>query len=274
MHRRDVVRLLASAWPAAGLWRRWRDTAHLGTLGLELYTVRTLMQRDVEGTLAAVAAIGIREVEFAGYFDRTPAALRRTLQDLGLSSPSAHVPLEPDATSWARVLDAANGVGHRYVVIPEMDGRWRRTLDDWRRACELLGRAAEQARAAGLAFAYHNHDVEFQALQGRIPYDVLLETTDPELVRCQLDLYWIRKGGQNPLPYFRRWPGRFPMVHVKDMTPDGRMADVGAGAIDWGAIFAHRAEAGIEHYFIEHDEPADPLASVRASYHYLSRLDV
>jgi sugar phosphate isomerase/epimerase len=89
-----------------------------------------------------------------------------------------------------------------------------------------------------------------------------------------MDLYWIRKGGQDPLEYFRRWPGRFPMVHVKDMSTDGRMVDVGAGAIDWRAIFARRAQAGIRHYFVEHDEPADPIGSIRASYAYLSRLSV
>jgi sugar phosphate isomerase/epimerase len=274
MRRRDVVRLLASALPAAALLRGPAGAARLGLLGLQLYTVRTLMERDVEGTLASVAAIGIREVEFAGYFGRRPEALRRTLRDAGLTAPAAHIPYEDIASDWTRVLDEANGVGLRTVVIPSIDDRWRRTLDDWRRVAEQFNRAAEQARAAGLAFAFHNHEVEFQALEGPIPYDVLLESTDPGLVRFELDLYWIRVGGQDPLAYFRRWPGRFPMVHVKDRTVDGRMVDVGAGAIDWRAVFAHRSEAGIHHYFIEHDEPADPLASVRASYHYLSRLNV
>jgi len=274
MHRRDVVRLLASALPAAAWWRASARTTPLAPIGLELYTVRSLMERDVEGTLAAVAGIGVREVEFAGYFDRRPDALRHTLQSLGLAAPSAHVSYESALADWSRVLGDANAVGHHWVVIPSIDAQYRRTLRDWHNVCDRLTRAAEQARAAGLAFAYHNHDVEFQPLEGRLPYDVLLASTDPALVQCQLDLYWIRKGGQDPLAYFRRWPGRFPMVHVKDMAADGRMADVGAGVIDWPAIFAHRAEAGIQHYYIEHDEPADPLASVRASYHYLSRLDV
>jgi len=103
---------------------------------------------------------------------------------------------------------------------------------------------------------------------------VLLQNTDPDVVKIEMDLYWIRKGGKDPLDYFRRWPGRFPMVHVKDMTADGQMADVGAGAIDWRAIFAHRREAGIRYYFVEHDEPADPIASICASFTYLNHLSV
>ena len=184
------------------------------------------------------------------------------------------MPFEAIDSSWSQVLDAANGVGHRYVVIAWIDAGRRQTLDNWRRIAESYDRAAEQARAAGLGFAVHNHDYEFRPIAGRIPYDVVLESTDPRLVQCEMDLYWLRRGGQEALAYFRRWPGRFPMVHVKDMSADGRMVDVGSGAIDWSTIFTRRREAGIRHYFIEHDEPADPLASVRASYAYLSRLDV
>jgi sugar phosphate isomerase/epimerase len=108
-----------------------------------------------------------------------------------------------------------------------------------------------------------------------LPYDVLLAETDPKLVQLEMDLYWITKGGQDPLAYFGRWPGRFPMVHVKDSAgpPDHRMVEVGAGKIDFKKIFAHSDQAGIRHYFVEHDEPADPFASIRASCEYLKRLE-
>ena len=109
-----------------------------------------------------------------------------------------------------------------------------------------------------------------------MPYDVLLERCEPRYVAFEMDLYWITQGGQDPLAYFARWPGRFPMVHVKDSTgpPDHRMVDVGSGSIPWKAVFARREQAGIRHYFVEHDAPADPLASVRRSYEYLRRLEV
>jgi len=150
----------------------------------------------------------------------------------------------------------------------------RRTLDDWQRVAELYGRAATQARAAGLSFAFHNHSYEFEPINDRLPYDILADNTDPSLVKLEIDLYWIAVGRQDPLVYFARYPGRTALVHIKDRTSDGRMADVGAGAIDWRAIFARREQAGIRHFFVEHDEPADPVASITASYRYLSRLNV
>jgi sugar phosphate isomerase/epimerase len=125
-------------------------------------------------------------------------------------------------------------------------------------------------------FAYHNHDVEFPRMEGRIPYDVLLERADPRYVAFEMDLYWITKGGQDPLAYFSRWPGRFPLLHLKDSAgpPGHRMADVGAGVIPWKAILGRRKQAGTEHCFVERDDPPDPIASVRRSYEYLRRLDL
>src|SRR5262249_11901760 len=149
------------------------------------------------------------------------------------------------------------------------------SLDRYRAVADLFNRVGEQARAAGIRFAYPNPDFEFARLDGYLPYDVLLERCDPRHVAFQMDLYWITKGRQDPLAYFARWPGRFPLVHVKDSAglPAHRMVDAGAGTIRWPVIFGRRKQAGIEHYFVEHDEPADPLASARASYEYLSRLE-
>ena len=248
--------------------------SRLGSLGVQLYTVRSLMQSDFEGTLAQVARIGYRQVEFAGYFNHDPHAVKGILRGLHLEAPSSHIPIESLETGWDRMLEDAHTIGHRYLTVAWTPVERRRTLDDWRRIGELFTRAGRAARAAGIQFAYHNHDYEFVPLEGRLPFDVLLQASDPDLVKIEMDLFWIRKGGQDPLEYFRRWPGRFPMVHVKDMTADGRMADVGAGAIDWRAIFAHREQAGIRHYFVEHDEPADPIASIRASFNYLNHLNV
>src|SRR5437867_11424513 len=245
----------------------------LDRIGLQLYTVRHQMEKDFEGTIARVAATGYREVEFAGYFGRTPRDVRALLDHHGLSAPSSHVSLAPE--QWRGALDAAPIVGHRYLVIAWIPPEERRTLDDYKRAAERLSRAATEARAAGLQFAYHNHDLELAPLDRKLPYDVLLAETDPKLVQLEVDLYWIVKGGQDPLAYFARWPGRFPLVHAKDSAgpPAHRMVDVGAGIIPWHAIFARREQAGIRHCFVEHDQPPDPLASVRASYAYLRQLE-
>ena len=224
--------------------------------------------------MARVAEIGYHEVEFAGYFGHTPAEIRRALDAAGLEAPSAHVSVDALTDDWAATVQRAGEIGHRYLVVPSLPERMRRTLDDWWRTAELFNRAARTAADAGIRFAYHNHDVEFVPMEGRIPLDALCEATDPDLVQIELDVFWIVHGGGDPLAFFSRWPGRVPMVHLKDRTSEGRMVDVGAGAIDWRAIVARRAEAGIRHYFVEHDQPTDPYASVAASHAYLSALDV
>jgi sugar phosphate isomerase/epimerase len=270
MRRRDVLTSIA----ALALARRApaQTPAHrIERIGLQLYTVRAAMQSDFEATLAKVAAVGYREVEFAGYFGRAPQQVSASLRRSGLAAPSAHVGLDSIAAGWERTLDAARTIGQRYLVVASVGAM--HSLDDFKRVAQQFNRAGETAARAGIRFGYHNHDFEFAAVGAKLPYDVLLEETDPKYVCFEMDLYWITKAGQDPLRYFSRWPGRFELVHVKDAAGPGRdMVDVGAGDIDWKRLFAHGAEAGIRHYFVEHDEARDPFASIAASYAYLRDL--
>lgn len=230
------------------------------------------MRESVDDTLARVAQIGYKEVEFAGYFRRTPREIRAVLDANGLTAPSSHsADLDTIRTAWPRTLEGAAVMGHRYVVcawIPESE----RSIDGFKRVAALFNRAGEQAAKAGLKFAYHNHDGEFRPLGSTVGYDILLAECDPKLVLMQMDLFWLVKGGRDPLVYFAKHPGRFFSVHVKDMDANGAMVDVGAGRLPFAQYFAQSARAGIGHYFVEHDEPADPFASVTASYSYLARL--
>jgi len=264
----DSKSTVDSATPSAG-------TDKLDRIGLQLYTVRDLMKANVEDTLAKVAGIGYKEVEFAGYFDRTPPALRATLDKLGLTSPASHIGYDAIAPAKiAATLDAANAIGNKYIIVAYLLDTQRKTLDDWKRHAEVFNRAGEAANARGLTFAYHNHDFEFVRLDGKVPYDVLLESTDPKLVKMEMDLYWITKAGSDWSAYFNRWPGRFPMVHVKDSAgaPQHEMRDVGSGSMPFGTIFAQRQKGGIEHFFVEHDNPKDPIASITASYQHVKNL--
>ncbi|HEY6807496.1 MAG TPA: sugar phosphate isomerase/epimerase [Gemmatimonadales bacterium] len=254
---------------------RYRSTTRIGRVGLQLYTLRDKMKSDVEGTLARVAETGYREVEFAGYFDKTPAQIRHILDAHGLVSPSAHVPYESMASGWSKVLDDAHVVGHRYITVAWIPQEVRPDLDGWKRVADQFTQAGEACRAAGIQFCFHNHNYEFTPMHGQLPYDVLLAAADAKLVQMEMDLYWISSAGQDPLPYFAKYPGRFPMVHVKDMgpAPAHKMMDVGQGIIDWKKIFAQSAQAGIRHYFVEHDEPADGFNDIKVSYNYLKTLE-
>jgi sugar phosphate isomerase/epimerase len=252
------------------------DTARTGAaqaraLGVQLYTVRTLMQKDVEGTLKAVAGIGYREVELAGLHGKSARDFRALLDGAGLTAPASHISLAEVRANLQRVLDDAATLGNRWVVVPYLDES-ERTADGYRRLAATLNEAGARARRTGLRIAYHNHEFEFAPVGDTTGYDILLGETDPEAVEMELDLFWATKGGRDPIQLFERHPRRFPLVHVKDMTREGAMVAVGAGSIDFQRIFARASQAGIRHYFVEHDEPADPLESIRASHTHLSRM--
>lgn len=246
----------------------------LDRIGLQLYTVRDALARDFDGTLAQIARIGYRDLEFAGYAGRRPEAVSAALERHGLRAPAAHIPLDALRRQWSATVDAAHAIDHDIIVVPWLDEKERRTIADYERLADELNRLGGAARKADLRLAYHNHDFEFTPMDGRIPYDVLLDKTDPDDVAFEMDLYWITKAGHDPLAYFDRYPGRFPTVHVKDSAgaPDHRMTEVGGGSIDFKRIFARRQQAGIQHAFVEHDNPADAFASIRSSYGHLAKL--
>jgi sugar phosphate isomerase/epimerase len=246
----------------------------LKKVGLQLYSVRDLMKADMPGTLAKVASIGYKEVEFAGYFGRTPAQVRALLKKNGLSSPSSHIGLDILEKDSVRAFADAKAIGHQWVVVPYIPEERRKTLDDWKNITTLLNQLGPQAKAAGLRLAYHNHDFEIRSVDGQRPLDYMLDHTDPSLVDFEMDLYWVVFGGGDPLDFFNRHPKRFALVHVKDSAgpPDNKMVDVGKGKIDFRTIFASSDKAGIKHYFVEHDQPADPIATIRNSYNYLHAL--
>jgi sugar phosphate isomerase/epimerase len=255
-------------------------------LGVQLYTVRDLMAKDFEGTLAKVAGLGYKEVEFAGYFKQSPQDVKAILARHGLTAPSTHIDYASLGGGFEKIVEASRTIGHRFIVNPFLDEEMRKQPDVWKRVAATFNRAGEISRKAGIQFAYHNHHFEFVPVDGTMPYDLLLKECDPDLVKMELDLCWITVAGQDPLTYFRRYPGRFPLVHVKGLKklPEGtapvpfdkaipNITDVGSNdIINWKRIFAASEQAGIRHYFVEHDQPSSPLESLQQSARYLAAL--
>ena len=267
--------------PSAGTPAAGASTgAKIRPLGVQLYTVRDEMQKDVAATLARVAQIGYTEVEFAGYFNHSPEEIRAMLDRNGLTAPSSHIALQTLQGDLSGVIAASKTIGHQYIVCPWLDPSQRgSTVDAWKSFGQTLTDIGRRVQQAGLQFAYHNHDFEFQKIGDVVPFEVLLANSDPSLVKIEMDLYWATKGGQDPLAWFAKYPGRFPLVHVKDARGASMdMAPVGSGNIDWKRIFAKRELAGIQHYFVEHDSaaeyPGGSFASIAASYNYLRDLTV
>lgn len=240
-------------------------------IGIQLYTLRREMAADFEGTLARVAELGFREMEFAGFFNRSAGDVRRVLDRNGLTSPASHIQLGAVRTSLAREIEFAAELGQTYIVVPSLPDN-ERSLDDYKRHAQTLNEAGEACRSAGLRMGYHNHNYEFEQTAGQVHYDVLLNETDPGLVDFELDLFWITVAGGDPVAYFNSHPGRFTMLHVKDRDTHGRMADVGRGTIDFVGLFSHADTAGFRHYFVEHDNPGNGLASVANSIYALRNL--
>jgi len=268
--------------------RTARAASHkIDKLGVQLYTVRDLMAKDFEGTLAKVAGAGYKEVEFAGYFDRKPQDVRTILDRNGLTAPSTHVDypsLSDD--KLAKLIEDSHTIGHQFMVNPWIDEQMRKEPDIWKRVAATFNRAGETTKKAGIQFAYHNHHFEFVPLNGTRPIETILTECDPKLVKIEMDLCWTTVAGADPLTYFKRYPGRFPLVHVKGLkrVPDGdppvpfdkaipQITDVGNNdIINWKRIFGQSKQAGIQHYFVEHDAPAAPIESIERSAKYLQTL--
>lgn len=244
----------------------------ISKVGVQLYTIRDALTSDLDGSLSRVAEIGYREVELAGYRSHTVAEFKAALDRHGLSAPSTHIAMERIRDALPAVLDEAHTLGHQYVVCPNIADE-KAGLDGYRKAADVLNHAGAIAKQSGISIGYHNHGTELTPIGGQRPYDVLLERTDPSLVAMEMDIYWMVTGGGDPVAYFSKYPGRFKMVHVKDMdaTPQRGMTEVGKGVIDWKKLFD--ADPGIEHYFVEHDHATDPFASIATSYDYLSKLE-
>ncbi|HEV2732971.1 MAG TPA: sugar phosphate isomerase/epimerase [Terriglobales bacterium] len=297
MDRRSFLGTMTAATLLTRRFGWAADTHKIDKIGLQLYTVRSEIAKDFEGSLAKVASIGYKEVELAGfkmkdgkisYFDRSPKEMRAALDRHGLSAPSTHVDYTSlNEQNFPKVIDASKIIGNQYIVNPWIDDEVRKQPDGFKRAAATFNRAGKASKEAGMQFAYHNHWFEYIPVNGKLPYDILLEESDPNLVKMEMDLCWTMLGGQDPVKYFDQYPGRFPLVHVKDLTSippitaGGKqdfgdsmkeMTEVGSGVIDWKRIFAQSDKAGIKHYFVEHDNPKSPFESIKTSYQYLAQL--
>ncbi len=257
-------------------------------IGLQLYTVRNMLEKDVSGTLARVASLGYRQVELygymnGGYFGLAAKEIKSILIRNNLRAPSGHYKygLIDDfqgtiRNGWEKAIEDAKMMGHEYMTIGWLHPEERNSIDRYKKLSEWLNMAGQQCQAAGIQLCYHNHDFEFQELEGALPYDILLENTEPGLLKMELDMYWIVKAGYDPLAYFDKHPGRFPLWHIKDMekSPERFFAEVGYGSIDFASIFAQKKKAGMKRYFVEQDESRrNMFESIQMSREYLLKME-
>ena len=259
-------------------------------IGLQLYTVRDAMDKDPRATLAHVAKIGFTSVEGATYTDSekfygmSPSEFKKVLKDNGLVMYSSHYRLGEDLEKgqimkgtllhdWQKAIDDASELGLKYMVCAWLSPTERGTLDHYKKVADNLNVAGEKCKKSGIQLCYHNHNFEFEKQGDQYPYDILM-ATDKNLVKMEMDIYWIKKAGQDPIALFKKHPGRFPLWHVKDMdnTPEHAFTEVGNGIINFKEIFKYKNLAGMKYFFVEQDIcPGDPFVSIAESIAYIKK---
>jgi len=287
-----------AALAAAAVSPTWLSARPLGRpVGIQLFTVKDELAKDFDGTLKKVGAIGYKEVEAAGFYNKSAAEFRKSIEGAGLTIPSAHYSLQDLLDGFDAKLAFAHELGLKYIIcsFPFVANPDRFhaekyyeeisrgiTLDDWKWNFDQFSRLGEKTKKAGIAFGYHNHNMEFRKLSGVLVYDELLRLTDPTLVKMEMDIGWVAGAGYDPVAYLEKFPGRYELFHVKDInagppTTEGEGAgstELGHGTIDWKKVFAAAKKASVEHYFVEQEEPFKNhpvMEAIRIDYEFLSK---
>ncbi|MCU9615107.1 sugar phosphate isomerase/epimerase [Caldibacillus lycopersici] len=241
-------------------------------VAVQMYTLRDQCAEDFLGTLAKVAELGYDGVEFAGLFGHSPEEVREHLDKLGLKAASSHVPLSDLKTNLAQVIEEQKILGSSYIVCPFLMPD-ERSEEDYLSLIAFLQVAGEIVEKEGLTLCYHNHDFELERLSdGRTALEAILNDTSPEFLKAEFDIYWLQKSGEQPVEWIKRFKGRTPIVHLKDMTTDEEkaFAELGTGGVDLESVLHIGEEANVQWWVVEQDVcRRNPLESIEMSLHYL-----
>jgi sugar phosphate isomerase/epimerase len=249
--------------------------AKVKSVGIQLYTVRKEMLEDATGTLKKVAALGFTEIESArsdkgNYYGLSSKEIRKVCDDLGVVLRSGHIHVDGD---WNKTIDQASETGQEYLICSSMPERGQ-TVDNYKRTAEIFSKRGEECKKRNIKFGYHNHDYEFESENGQVLYDVLLNNVDPSLVHMELDLGWVVAAGKDPLAYFKKFPDRFPLWHLKDMDLAKKQStEFGKGGLNIAGMLANAKLSGLKYFFVEQEEYASsPLESMKQNMEFLKKI--
>jgi sugar phosphate isomerase/epimerase len=259
---------------------------HLSSIGVQLYTVRTVLPQDPAKILGAIEAAGYKEIEctWAGLDKLWPVIQATRLKPTSIHLDSTIVTKGTDE-DVSKALEQVKQKGFQYAVFPYLPPAERGGLDVIRKVSAKLNDAGRKCAALGLTFCYHNHAFEFEPMEGTTPFQVMMDSTDKKLVQLEMDLFWVSVAGHDPAEMLGKMAGRVPLVHLKDKArgtevmykesvPRTAFKEVGSGVTDWTKVLRAAESAGVQHYYVEQDQtPGDPVDSLRQSYSFLSKLD-
>ena len=245
----------------------------LKNVGVQLYSVRKEMMADAIGTLTRLGNIGYQEIESAqsekgNYYGLAPKEIKKILKDQGMTLRSGHTHIDKN---WQKSIDEASEAGQEYIICSVLPFPGQ-TVANYQKSADMFSQAGEQCKKSGLLFGYHNHESEFETVDGQVLYDVLLNRVQPGLVHMEMDLGWVIAAGKNPLVYFEKYPGRFPLWHLKDMdVAEKKSVEFGKGSVDIIGLLNHSRQAGLKYYFVEQEEYAvNAFESLEYDYNWLA----
>lgn len=318
LSRRYFLHRMASAAALSSMVSPITSQAYPGKkrtmkIGVQLFSIPKITEKDFAGTMKQLAAIGYKEIEFygpytfsapedkqrwesivpsvgfsgSGFYGLTIKQAKKILDDNGLTAPSMHTGIASLKTAMGPLAEAANELGSQYVVLPS--AATQPNLDAYKTQAEEFNAIGREASKSGIRFAYHNHGNGLKPIDGKIPFELIMESTDPKLVYFQMDIYWMTAGGVDVVKYLDKYAGRFRLMHVKDMSKEVRfsgdggdsqqwielfpyLADAGSGVMDIKSIVSHALKSGVEHFIVERDLAPNGLDDLKKSYEYLSRL--
>jgi sugar phosphate isomerase/epimerase len=317
MNRRNFFQTFA-ALAALGLLKNnilMANPAMLKSIGIQLFSLPKVLEKDFSGSIKMLSQMGYREIEMygpfpfstqgaidrwakitpslgfsgSGYFGHSASDVKKILDENKISVPSIHTDLETLRTRMNQLAEAAHAIGFKYVVLPALPAENRKTLDDYKKTIDIFNQIGEQAVKAGLRFAYHNHGYGLHEMEGKIPVQMIIENTDPKHVFLEMDLFWTVAGGVDPIAFLEKYPGRYKMMHVKNMkqkvkfSGDGgdsnqwielfpQMSTAGEGALDLKSILATAKKSGVDHFFVEQDMVQSPEVALKKSIDYLKSI--
>jgi sugar phosphate isomerase/epimerase len=291
------------------------NPAMLNKIGIQLFSLPKTLEKDFRGGINMLSKMGYREIEMygpfpfsaqkaidswaavtpslgfsgSGYFGLTATEVKKIMDENKIKVPAVHTDFETLRTRMSQLAEAAHTIGFKYVVLPSLPAENRKTLDDYKKTIDIFNEIGELAVKSGLRFGYHNHGYGLQELEGIIPVQMIIEKTDPKYVFLEMDLFWTVAGGVDPMEWLQRYPGRYKMMHVKNMkqkvkfSGDGgdsnqwielfpQMSTADAGALDLKSILAVAKKAGVEHFFVEQDMVQQPEVALKKSIDYLKSL--
>ncbi|CAN5545353.1 sugar phosphate isomerase/epimerase [soil metagenome] len=301
-----------SILPMESIFARNRS---LEKVGVQLFSLPRLLENDFRNAIKMIAEMGYKEVELfgpysfsadsvkeqwealspylgfsgSGFYGHSAREVKSILDEFGISAPSMHTDLETMQKNMDQLSEAAEVLGSTYIVLPAIPEEKRKNLDDYKRMADVFNEIGESARKAGLKFAYHNHGYGLQEMEGEIPFNIILDQTDPDLVFFEMDVFWTTAGGIDPNAYLKNHPNRYQLMHLKDMKEEVRfsgdggdtqqwmelfpyMTSAGNGVLDLKAIIETAQQTGVKHFFIEQDLVKEPEVELQKSIDYLQSI--